>query len=57
VETDGRFLIVLFMVINTRVSESFTNPPKTAFHADPNELLFVSIALKLMEILSDCDPI
>jgi hypothetical protein len=30
-------------------------PPGTPFHADFNELLFVSIALTLMEISLDCD--
>jgi hypothetical protein len=32
------------------------NPPETPFYADSNELLFVSIALKLTEISVDCDP-
>jgi hypothetical protein len=30
-------------------------PPGTPFHADFNELLFVSIALNLMEVSVDCD--
>jgi hypothetical protein len=30
-------------------------PPETPFHADPNGLLFVSIALTLTEISVDCD--
>jgi hypothetical protein len=32
-------------------------PPGTPFHADFNELLSVSIALTLTEILVDCDQI
>jgi hypothetical protein len=48
-------LIVLFMVINTGVREKLSSLPETPFHAS-NELLFVSIALKLTEILVDCDP-
>jgi hypothetical protein len=40
------------MVINTGVRVRLTTP----FYADSNELLFVSIALKLTEILADCDP-
>jgi len=32
-------------------------PPETPFHADSNELLCVSIALTLTEILLDCDHI
>jgi len=31
------------------------NPLKTAFHADSNELLCILIALKLIEILLDCN--
>lgn len=37
------------------IREKVTNPPETPFRADSNELLFVSIALTLTEILMDCD--
>ena len=30
-----------------------TNPPETLFHADSNTLLFVSMALILMEIIAN----
>jgi hypothetical protein len=39
------------------LGERLANPPEIPFHADSNKLLFISIALKLMEILVDCDPI
>jgi hypothetical protein len=51
----SRSLIVLFMVINNGVRMRLAKPPKAPFHVDSNELLFVSIALKLTEILVDCD--
>jgi hypothetical protein len=49
-------IIVLLKVINNRgQGEGQLAPSETALHTDSNELLFVSIALKLMEILVDCD--
>ena len=35
-------------------SKGLTTVPEISFHADSNELLFVSIALTLTEILVDC---
>jgi hypothetical protein len=45
----------IIMVITMGVRMRLANPPKTPFHTDSNELLCVSIALKLIEILLDCN--
>jgi len=49
---DWRYYLRLQMIGGRRKVNSLSGTP---FHADSNELLFVSMALTLTEILVDCD--
>jgi hypothetical protein len=50
---EARFCIIMVIIMGVRMR--LGNHPKTPFHADSNELLCISIALKLIEILQDCN--